>query len=493
MPFLIEYTIELVLTILLVILLGNAVVIVFTISRRYWRERHFQQTDELRRRCTPVINAILAQEIQYDRGLAFVKDISGTDRHSVLETLCVEKRPGPAEFPILLRLCEDLGLVELWRRHLTGRFNTRPTPELRSGQQAFMPRVGRRSLLLRAKAAENLGIVRHQPSWLLLTRAIDDPDVDVQTAALRALVAIREPASFLELVKRLHAVILDPTTKLSLRSVKAVLAAFPLEMSVQLMASLEHPKRRIRFAATDVIREMVERRAATQEDFVWEPKMVAPELAELLTTRLCFDENPDVRGRAALILACLADPRAASALLTLLDDPDRFVRLQAVRSLAKYKFHAQAAQISRRLTDAHWMVREAAVRTLLVFGQAGIDRLFEHFLDTQDRYSREQIADEMQRAGLIPALLAQYASTPNGRAERVIGLLSQMGKTSNMVAVLRSSSDRSLLKKFLQSLGGQDDPEIRAWVNYMAIQASDAELRGLAQRAIRPAEPRGRS
>jgi hypothetical protein len=221
--------------------------------------------------------------------------------------------------------------------------------------------------------------------------------------------------------------------------------------------------------------------------------MVAAELSELFTTRLCVDENPDVRARAAPILAYLADPRAPSALLTLLDDPEWSVRLQAVLSLAKYKFLPQAAQISPRLSDPHWMVREAAVRILLAFGRAGINRLLEHFLDTQDRYSREQIADEMQRAGLIPALLARYASTPNGRDERVVERLSQMGKTSNMVAVLRSSPDRALRKKFLQNLGGQGDPEIRAWVNYMAIQASDAELRGLAQSAIGAAAPRERS
>jgi hypothetical protein len=38
---------------------------------------------------------------------------------------------------------------------------------------------------------------------------------------------------------------------------------------------------------------------------------------------------------------------------------------------------------------------------LLSFGPAGGERLAQHFVTTQDRYSREQIAEELQRHGRL--------------------------------------------------------------------------------------------
>ena len=151
-----------------------------------------------------------------------------------------------------------------------------------------------------------------------------------------------------------------------------------------------------------------------------------------------------------------------------------------MRSLAKRKFLSQADAIGKRLTDSHWMVREAAARTLMVFGRAGQDQLTRHFLETQDRYSREQIADEMQRAGLLPSILAQYASEPKGDEVEVFRQLSGMGKTSYLISTLTSSSDRSLKKKFLLDLGAHPDPQIKTWVRQLAARETDLELRSLA-------------
>src|SRR5207253_7074768 len=96
-------------------------------------------------------------------------------------------------------------------------------------------RGGRLNFRVRARSAENLRLVRYQPGWPLLVKALDDPHPDVQTAAAGALAALREPQSFPALVERLHASVLGPPASLSLRSVKAALVSFPLNRSCHLL------------------------------------------------------------------------------------------------------------------------------------------------------------------------------------------------------------------------------------------------------------------
>jgi HEAT repeat protein len=493
MPVLIEHIYEIVVAIVITVLLGTGALIIMAVARRQRRESYFRRIDDLRQRYGPVIASMLSQKLEYERGRDVLKGISGVDRDYVLEQLCLEKKPTPDQVPILRRLCEDLGLVRLWQQRLSGQLGIASIRDTLASPEGILHRVGRLHFLLRAKAADNLGIIQHRASWPLLVKALEDPHPDVQAVAVRSLAAIQEPASFGPLVERLHAVILKPSTRLSLRSIKTALISFPLKQAVGLIPSLTHAHRRIRFLATDIIREMVERQAAWDEDFVLDAQVFPAELGNVFLGQLCFDENPDVRARSAPVISFLADPRSTPVLLTLLEDAQWFVRLHAVRALAKRKFLSQAPQVAQRLTDPHWMVREAAARTLLVFGRVGSDQLAGHFLATQDRYSQEQIADEIQRAGLVPNMLAQYATEAEGSEGKVIEQLVQMGKTSYVVSVLQTTSDQRLRRKFLMNFGRYLDPQIRGWVQQVATEETDPNLRTLAQTVIRPATKQGES
>lgn len=493
MPFLIEHITEVVLTIVVVVLLGTGALVALAIGRRQRRERYFERLDDLRQRYSPVVEATLSKKIEYERGLEALKGVTGLDRLYFLEQLFFEKAPNAAQVPILRQLCQDLGLVEIWQRNLSGRISVASLGDTLARPEGILQRVGQLQFLIRAKSAENLGVIRHQPSWPLLVKALSDPHPDVQSVAARSLAAIGEPESFPALLERLHAVVIKPSGSLSLRSMKSALVSFPLKESERLLPSLKHQHPRIRFLAVDIIREMTEREGALDEDFVLDAGIFGPEVGEFFLTHCCFDDNADVRARSAPVISYLSDVRATPVLLTLLDDPQWFVRLHAVRALAKRKYLSQADQIARRLTDPHWLVREAAAQTLLVFGRAGVDQLSAHLLETQDHYSQEQIADEMQRAGLIPALVAQYASSSDAREARVFGQLAEMGKTSYLVATLVSSSDRNLRKKFLMEFGRHSDPKIRAWVRKLAVIEPDAEIRALAVSLVGGMPQRGGS
>lgn len=481
MPFLIEHITEVVVAILILVLLANGVLVGIAVARRQRRERYFQRIDALRREYGRIIRDVVIGKMAYAQGLEALGRITGLDREFVLEQLCLEVQVVPRQVPILRKLCEDLGLVKTWQRHLAGEFDVATLRMALARPEGLIQRVSRLSFLRQAKCAENLGLIRHQPSWPLLIKALRGTHPDVQSAALRALAAIAEPASFPALVEALHEVVLKPQLPLSLRSVKTALIGFPLFQSTGLIASLDHTHPRIRFLATDIIREMVERDAAAFEDFVLAPPSFPAELVDLFLTRLCFDENADVRARSAAVISYLEDPRVVPVLLTLLEDPLWFVRLHTVRALSARKYLPQAPLVALRLTDENWMVREAAAKNLLGFGQLGLNHLYQHFLETQDRYSREQIVDAMQRGGLIPDLLNEYGSAIDGREGKMIEQLARMGKTSYLLTVLTRSQNRQLRKKFLEQFGGDADPQIKAWVWDVAHRELDEELRGMAR------------
>jgi len=346
--------------------------------------------------------------------------------------------------------------------------------------------------LIRSKSAENLGLIHHEASWPLLVKALEDANPDVQVVAVRSLGAIQHPGSFLPLVEQLHKAVLESAPILSVRTLKSALVSFPLLSARELQASLRHPNPRIRFLATDVIREIVEREAGNNPDFRLDRRNLSDEMVETFLKDLPFDANPDVRARSAPVIAYLADQRAAFTLFTLLEDSAWFVRLHAVRSLAKRRFLPYTGRFSAALTDTNWRVRETAVRTLRGFGPPGLELLTAHFLATSDRYSREQVADEFQRAGLIPELLTRCVETGNGRETAVLKNLAEMGKTSYMISVLAIGKGKGeLRKKFLQQFGRSSDPQIHQWVEQVAVEEPDFDIRSLAQEVLAASQMQG--
>jgi len=492
MPFLIEHVTVVVFALFTFLLLGNLFLVGIVIVRRKRRQRFFERLDALRERYGPVIAGVLSGRIAYEQGLWELREIAGTDRLFMLERLCLENRPASVEEPVLRRLCEDLGLVKTWQERLAGQMDKTSLRRALMDPPGWFIRVRFLSFLIRSKSAENLGLIRHGPSWPLLAKALEDPSPDLQGVAARALAAIRHPGSFPALVERLHKAVLEPGLLLSVRTLKSALVGFPLECARELLPSLRHANPRIRFLAADVVREMVEREAAGNPDFCLDQQSGNEELATAFLTKLAFDVNPDVRAQAAYVIACLADPRSGPVLLGLLKDSVWFVRLHAVRALAREKFASHAGRVETALRDSNWRVREAAVRALRAFGPAGLDRLMAHFLTTEDRYSQEQIADEFQRAGLIPQLVAQCAADGNGQETAVLSRLVEMGKTSYITSLLDlGEGNRELRRQFLRNLGKKSAPQIPQWVRPVALPVPDSGIRPQAPSTLAPKHPNG--
>lgn len=489
MPFLIEHVTDTVLALIALALLGTASFVVLAIARRRRREKYFRTLDEMRERFGPLLGETLNHQVDYESGLdALKKGITGIDRIRLLERLLLERIPAPDQVPTLRRLCVDLGLVTIWQQRLGGKPVGKVLRQAPPRPESALQKGGWAAYTTRAESAEYLGRLKHGGSWPQLVKTLNDPHPDVQSVSARALASIGEPKSFPPLVERFHQIVIHPSGNMSLRTIKSALASFPISQCIDLLPGLVHSHPRIRSLTVDVIREMIEREEMSSESLALDVRAFPAEVANLFLTKLCVDQDAAVRARSAPVIASLPGSEAIRALLVLLEDGEWFVRLQAVRALAKHRFRGQSEQIVALLIDSHWMVREAAARALLSIGPAGVRRIEECFLQTRDGYSREQIADEMQRTGFITDLLARYEVESDPREKLVLERLASLGKTSYVISVLRSSADLTLRRKFLADFGSSVDSQIRSWVRHLAEREPDNALREMAM-AMAQARP----
>src|SRR5579864_7360481 len=155
----------LVLPITIFILGATSCLILGALLRRRQREKYFEKLDEARSRYKPLVKELLSGARDYDEGLRALIGITGPQRMEMLERLCLEDAPKAADLPILRRLCQDLGLIEMWRHNLAGASRT-PLGGRAPGYA--VSRVARFSFLVRARSAENLRLIRDQLSWPLL-------------------------------------------------------------------------------------------------------------------------------------------------------------------------------------------------------------------------------------------------------------------------------------------------------------------------------------
>jgi HEAT repeat protein len=437
--------------ILVSVVMGTCLLIAVAIFRRWQQIRHTRYVHSLQRQYRPVVAKVLSGA-RSPSGIEALRELPLADVELLLDPLFSKRKLSERSLVFLQALCAELGLIELWQSRLA---NGRSAAIPFSGSRGHegLPDRGNRRYLLRAKSIRNLGTLRHRPSWPLLVKALDDRHPDIQLVALRSLAALGAPESFPVLRDRLHAVVEGKTTSPPWQGLQAALVSFDLTCVPALLPSLRHPDRQIRLHGTEILRTMVCREAARQPGLALTPELLAPQMVELLLAGLAVDTSAEIRARAAEVVVFLADPRAASVLRDLLRDHQWFVRLHSVRALARLPEAAAPLHLNIRecLRDPHWRVREAAIQTLIALGQKGKQQLFEHFLTSADRTTREQIIEVMERAGLISALVEEYSAGANSTEALMVEQLASNAASLGLSGVLCASSPE-ILQKFLDRM-----------------------------------------
>ncbi len=395
--------------------------------------------------------------------LASLRTLPLSSLELLLEPLLLKCVSAPALATVLQELCLELGLIDVWQRRILDQFGPVSLRAALANPDGLVHFISRLHFLLRAQSARNLGLLRHQPSWPILVKALDDPHPDVQQVALRSLAALREPQSFPALLDRMHKAVTENHSRLSLYSLKVAMAGFPLSQAAQLLPSLRHPHARVRSAAAEILREMAKGEPAGKPALFQYKSMLEGELAKLTS-----DADPEVCALAAEVIAHLDTAVSSSLLRQVLRDPQWSIRRAALQTLAQRPGLLPMAEVQGFLTDPHGLVRQAALRALLAYGREGVSKLYEHFLATEDEALREQILEELARSGLILSLLENYGESPGNLETRVVERLLAMGATRYLHAALSNSSGRQLLQILFEKLGERREPKIEAWVRLCA-------------------------
>lgn len=473
---------ELIITIVfwaaVVVLAVNLGLFVFVLFRRVQRARYYSRKDAARAQYLPILEKALDQSLTVEWAIERLRTEDPAAREAIQQHLLAAK--GKTERSIATVLLSRLGYVEQWANQAFGltyakklrdlRPSAEAIPRHRTGKTRTRIRRWRYFAVQRAVAVANLGHLADEQAIVWMRAALDDPSILVTRTAVVALGRSQAKIA-VPLLLDAFADCAHGRNELSIRSIKYALVRFPLAVTTEFVRALSDDNARLRFLAVDTIRQMCDART---------PAGSSPDLPETVVTVLvekaATDSFADVRARAAAILARVNSPAAIEALRSLLRDPNPFVRLHAVRCCGQNIRPELLDDVTQRITDELWRVREAAVRTAFRFGECGTSALVKQLLNGTDVYSAEQIAEEMQSNGFLDKLTGDLVEPGDAgdEARAVAAKLVAMNKT----------------RQFATILTGAGDPGVRsALLELLADSTTVAAAEAIRKIATNPADP----
>lgn len=436
------------LMILVSVVIGTFLLITAAFIRRWQQIRYARYVHNLQCEYRPVLAKILSG-VRSPSSIEALRELSLPDIDLLLDPLFSRRKLTERQRVFLQALCSELGLIAMWQARTA---NGRVLAASPSGDATAIisDRPAMRHLL-RAKSIRNLGILHHHPSWAFLAKSLDDNHADIQLVALRSLAELGAVEGFHVLRERIHAVVLGEASSPPVPSLLAAMASFDLTCAPDLLPSLSHSNRQIRLHTTEVLRMMVCREAVRQPHFNLTEELITPPMVEVLVTGLAVDVSAEIRARAAEVLVYLSDQRAPHALHNLLLDSQWFVRLRTLRAVAHLRHAVPPLNLDIRnfLGDPHWQMREAAIQALISLGYEERLELYEFYLSTPDRSVRQQIAEVIQRSGLMSELVEEYSTGVKGVNALMMEELASHVAPTGLSGVLRNL-DLEMRQKFLE-------------------------------------------
>ena len=273
MPVLIEDIAAALIWLILVIFTMAAGIVLVTIQRRITRQRYFQRLDRERHLSQEWVEPLYQNQGDLDLSLASVHSFRSTVTRRALEETLLHHARHPDRLDLSREILQQLGWIRGWvdvvrssarrpkgaaARVLT-EFgdNYRPPGRIRRIQLRL-----KANFMARCLAVDKLAQVPTPEGIQALIAGTADRNEEVQQICVRHLGQLADPATLPLLVEILMEVI-EGKRHLSVRNVKAALVRFPLEEIEVFRPALGHLNPRVRFFATDIIREITERHAAT--------------------------------------------------------------------------------------------------------------------------------------------------------------------------------------------------------------------------------------
>lgn len=435
-----EHLIRVVLWLAVSVLAVDFAMVLYILMRRLGRRRYYNRKDAAKERFTEPVRRFLAGELSAEELVSLLQTGRSRPARDAVQGLLMGNLTA-SNRPAVTTVVFHLGLIDVWAAEAFGKRRARQLirhiTEGAALPPAKKPRfagIRRRRLfcVARAHAVAQLGQLDPEFAQVFMNEAMQDPSPYVGRANIAAIGRNREAFEVTVLLEVLRQSV-EGANELPMLSVKTALVRYPVQQLAHFTPYLDDPNSRFRFFVVDSIREICDSAATplSAQDF-------PDSLTRWFLDKAPVDESIDVRARSARVIRHFHNAGAVAALRALLHDPDEFVRLHTVRACADSHYSELLSDIVQRMTDAKWRVREASIKTLAAFGLAGRQQLSQNFLNTSDRYTSEQIAEEMQRGGIVADLLPALGSS-NGEAPlaaNVYSRLVDMGKTSLLTDLL---------------------------------------------------------
>ena len=466
--FLIEDLGMVVLWLIATVLAVNGLFLAFVFYRRAARKRYFEAKDAARERYATPATEFAANRISVEHAREIFRGADSEPEIDAIQYLLLSQVRDESSRRVS-ELFFALGYVDRWANQAFGRTQARllVLQAMRQEKAGLAARPQRGALALfrslkvfyvsRMIAIDHLGRLAPEYAQVFLAAALRDPAVEVRRIAVTAMGRNRHAEAIPLLVQELRQSLQVPGS-VSARSAKSALICYGMTDLHYLLPFLSDPDDHLRFYLVDIIREITaresERGLLNKNDF-------PAEIHVLFLEKLVSDRSADVRARSAEVIKHFRDTAAVSGLRKLLQDESDFVRLHAVRACSERYYGELASDLLERVADPRWRVREAAVRAVAALGPSAVNRLYQQFVNSQDQYASEQVADEIQRTGLFRDMLAAMASGGQDAeiAAAACKKMVMVGKTSlplNAVLSFDSPQARLLL---IEALSAAPTPE----------------------------------
>ncbi len=478
----------------------NLVFLCFVFYRRMARKRYYAIKDSARERYQPVITGFTAGQLSVEKATELLAGATSLPERDAVEEMLLQT-VAEGDRQRMSELLLATGHVERWAKQAFGRRHglevVRAAIQGRAPQQrnSVLYRVTKPVLRLRllcvtrAIAIDRLGWLAPAFVRVFTSEALEDPAVEVRAAAVSAIGRNRDARLMPMLVEELARSV-AAQSEISLRSIKIALVSYNRDDLPHFVPHLSHPLPRVRFFLVDSISQICERsthevptgsktdssrrmrasatglgsgsrrtgsspsgRTGSSRGIRLNKNDFTREFYDAFIERLVADEFPDVRARCAGVIEHFRDDQTVVAFRKLLRDENEFVRLHAARACGDRSYASLKGDLARLLTDPKWRVRQAAAQSLRAFGKDGVAELYRQFVTTKDRYSSEQITDEMQRSGAIEDLAASLVTSNETLplSEAVCRKMIVMGKTSLLLNAMASPAVPGEARAFIMN------------------------------------------